>query len=358
MPNMSSALQHLTVIIPTYNRPIYARRAMRYWAKLGVKTLILDGGDAPMRLPLAATLSRKIRYLHRPESLAKRLLHAADLVSTKYCVLVGDDEFHLRSGLVRCIQELEANPDLVSCMGTAVGFSLNKSEQLRLRERYLGFVGHNLSSPSPAARMLTHMEDYSPTTVYSVLRKEVWRTCVQHTAQTETPFFASGELAFELTCAYLGQCKVIPQLLWMRSYENASVRTSKDVSLDTPNRLHDLWDQPDFQITRQAYIHSISKVISAQTGDDSGAVSAQTDTALAAYVRCVRDRRDKAAQPREAGAPAVRPAHLTLDEFCQLLSAKGIDYAKPELSHVARLVTPFTLPKRVKNRLRKMIGRK
>jgi hypothetical protein len=84
-------LSNLTIVILTYNRPEYIKRAMRYWNNVGPIIVILDGSEAPISENILLKLDANIHYTHKPISLLERINLASKIVTTKYAILLSDD---------------------------------------------------------------------------------------------------------------------------------------------------------------------------------------------------------------------------------------------------------------------------
>ena len=120
----SARLEQVTVVIPSYGRQDFLLRQLSYWSDRKARVVIVDGSPRPFdvdTLRLVAALP-SITYVHAAGTIGQRLKIAADLVETPYAVLSGDDEFLLTRGLARAIDKLDAQSDLVACIGQSIGF--------------------------------------------------------------------------------------------------------------------------------------------------------------------------------------------------------------------------------------------
>jgi glycosyltransferase domain-containing protein len=213
-------LSKLTIVMPTFNRQNYAIRNMEYWSGSDAKLLVLDGSKESIPAAKLTCLEKNIKYLHMELPPDERLLASIPLISTEYVALMGDDDFFIRSALEECIFELEAHPDLVSCMGRALGFSVNRSQIIGY-PIYQEMINHNIMFERPLDRVRAHMENYSCSTIYSVVRAPVWRKSIEAASCSKSfPPFNLFEIAFEISVCLLGKTRVINSLLWMRSTEN------------------------------------------------------------------------------------------------------------------------------------------
>lgn len=225
-----SLLSKLTLVIPTFNRPRYALRNMRYWSGSSVTVHVLDGSELAIPAEEMVELAANVNYHHLPISLFDRLKKILDLIQTEYAAMLGDDEFFLPKGLQACIQELEADETLVSCMGRCLAFR-PISKQLIGWPAYTEMVGYAVLQDDPVARMIHHMNPYTCSTIYSVVRTPVWKQAMGIACKKQFSVFALGEIQFELSVCYRGKSKVIPHLMWLRSAENDGIRDEHDVVL-------------------------------------------------------------------------------------------------------------------------------
>lgn len=217
-----SLLSKLTLVIPTYNRRRYALRNMRYWSGSPVTVHVLDGSAQPIPAEEMAGLAANVNYHHLPVSILERLGKAVDLVQTEYSALFGDDEFFLPDALQACIQELEADETLVSCMGRCLAFR-PVSKQIIGLPAYTEMANYAVLQDDPIARMIHHMNPYTCSTIYSVVRTPVWKHAMGIPPKKQF-FIALPEYQFELSVCYQGKSKVIQNLMWLRSAENDVIR--------------------------------------------------------------------------------------------------------------------------------------
>ena len=114
-PEEVALLSELTIIIPTYNRPLELERAIEYWRDTPVTVHILDGSEKPW-FPIGVFLgTNTISYNHLPQNMgessadnySRRIALATELPKTNYSALCSDDDFFTIPGLVFAIQALK-----------------------------------------------------------------------------------------------------------------------------------------------------------------------------------------------------------------------------------------------------------
>ena len=63
-------------------------------------------------------------------------------------------------------------------------------------------ANRRIDQESPAERMLFHFSDYTPSTIYSVVRTEVWKQAWEATARKEFSMLGQIELQFEQSVCF------------------------------------------------------------------------------------------------------------------------------------------------------------
>lgn len=110
-------LNELTVVIPTYNRPLALERAIEYWRDTPVTVHILDGSEKPWFPVGVLPGTKKISYNHLPQNVgessarnySRRISLATELTKTDYAALCSDDDFFTLHGLVDAIKLIKNN---------------------------------------------------------------------------------------------------------------------------------------------------------------------------------------------------------------------------------------------------------
>jgi glycosyltransferase domain-containing protein len=220
---VDDALGSLTVIIPSYCRQPFLLRQIVYWSHSGVKVIILDGSPEPLSNKVTCVLETipNIRYVNCPLGLVERLAVVGDLIDTPYAVLLGDDEFHLRSGLRHAVSYLKVNSDYVGCIGQSLRFFVeNESQQVVYGEGY-SHLRYKVSDESVQKRFERAMENYNAATCYAVLRLEVWKDTWASLRKSSCKDVCEVQQALGTYGA--GKFSTVEQIYWLRSYENVSI---------------------------------------------------------------------------------------------------------------------------------------
>ena len=209
----------LTIVIPSYFRQEYLLRNMRFWSRhQTVNVIVIDGTDIPISNSELSQLNNNIHYFHAPHSISHRLNMAAGKITSKYTILMGDDEFYIPRVLESCVNFLEENPDYVSCGGQVMAFNVDHSKIIGW-PIYEEIIDRQVLFEDPAERLEYHCMNYVPNAFYSVTRSDCWRRAFKAHIDQQIDFYASGELQFQMTIATLGKIKTLNELLWLRSFE-------------------------------------------------------------------------------------------------------------------------------------------
>ena len=176
-PEETELLSELTIVIPTYNRPLELERSIEYWRVLPVTVHILDGSLNPSFCEGRLFDSKSIYYHHKPTlplvnpqlNVMNRLVFAASLPKTKYSVVSCDDDFYTFSGLIESLRILESRPEVDAVAGRIASYEV-KQNQIRWHMKY-NFKAQNVAlSPSLKDRAERSRDWF----LYAVCRTDSW----------------------------------------------------------------------------------------------------------------------------------------------------------------------------------------
>ncbi len=213
-------LSRLTLVMPTYNRPKYAERAIKFWGSTNVNLIVLDGSKDPIPTSLTDFLPTNITYQHLQLGWTERILVGAKQSNTPYTALVSDDEFYLPNSIVECLNELESNSELISVIGHVIRFKLS-SNKLYFHRDYKNFADADVCQDNPIERVANHLFPYRMTSLWAIIRTSAFiKNALVAQECSRLPNASSFELGFEIANSYQGKSRVLPILHWMRSSEN------------------------------------------------------------------------------------------------------------------------------------------
>lgn len=299
-----SGLSELTLIIPTFNRQSYVLRNMRFWSGRAVAVHVLDGSEMAIPTQAMAGITANVSYYHMPISVLDRLRKAVDLVQTEYVALMTDDEFFLPDALETCIRELEADETLVSCMGRCLGFRCIE-DRLIGWPAYREMADYSVLQDDPIARMIHHMNPYTCSTIFSVVKTPVWKQAMSITCERQFSVFALGENQFELSVCYRGKSKVIPHLMWLRSAENDGIRAEHDVV-----RFREWWIDPQKSNDREEFLALMGSALADGDAAQLETVRAGVKAALDGFHEFMEGQRESLRAAVVKRIPAVAKAPI------------------------------------------------
>ena len=222
-PEEVELLSELTIVIPTYNRPLELERAIEYWRDLPVTVHILDGSPTQLFKPGQVVSSdAKIFYHWVPsvldekfmENYALRLIKGMSLIETKYASLLADDDYFTIYGLLSALKVLNLEKRIDAVIGRCAMFFL-ENNKIKWEKKYLNWNPINsLESDSLSIRLGNDTGRYF--VYYGILRTNALKNI--HTRANNYIFsdFRINELiAHHLGLAYC-RVKIIDQYLWCR----------------------------------------------------------------------------------------------------------------------------------------------
>jgi glycosyltransferase domain-containing protein len=275
-----STLKDLTIIIPTYKRTEYIKRSIGFWNEKEVNVLILDGSEKSIMDSEDLIIASNIKYIHSFTTIFNRLNIAMDIVDTKYCVLLGDDEFFTPSALEKAITFLDTHPSYVACGGQCISFSKSTAGGIDYRLRYPKFLNLDLSVDDASLRVISHFENYTCAHIYSIMRTNVWKRAVWPLTQSDFSAYGAGELAFEFIASYMGKCKLLPILYWFRSAENSS-NLSSEKSTNPAYRFEIWWKEKKYAPERERFQSLVFQAL--QVNEQHIDIKATFDLAFKGY---------------------------------------------------------------------------
>ena len=238
---MMSSFSKITVVIFSYERPNFLKRSIKYWAAQKVNLIVLDGSKCPLQFEQKKFDESQLNYIHSQLDIYGRIKMAIDLIKTEYVILACDDEFYLPSALGKCIEELDANKEVVACCGQALGFS--KGKNLIIGESiYTGLRNYKLDQLDPIARAVFHMTNYNPAAIYSVCRTKAWKHAWSSIIKNNVNNHFLSEIQFEIYICFTGKIKVLDHLMWLRSI-NEGIPSNSEKKMGAEYQPFEIWWQ-------------------------------------------------------------------------------------------------------------------
>lgn len=115
------------------------------------------------------------------------------------------------------------------------------------------------------------------------MRADIWKKSIRSLSYKNYEVFvkAVGELQFEITSSYLGKCKIINELMWLRSFENKPIRVHESVNT---LRIKDFWYKESNKLIRDEIINTIVKSISSKE-DKVSTITQDVSLAFDAFIK-------------------------------------------------------------------------
>lgn len=350
-----SDINDLTIVTLSYSRQDYAFRSMLFWSGRSTVVHVYDGSDMPISTEKLLMIGDNVYYHHLPGSLLARLGESLNYIDTEYVCLLCDDEFFIPSGLDLCIEYLKTHPDIVSCNGMTMGFSFQYPSFVMGFPQYVEHKDYAVLLDNPVQRMIYKMFPYRQSTMYSVVRANVWKKVVPLMVQKEFPFYAMGEIQYELAFAFHGKSIVLPHLVMLRSDENPQI-TETSIQVNPENRIWHWWRNSQALDQQNEFLDIMSKGL-ASTPAEVSVVRDGVSRAIDAYVNAYGGATPmsintiinaiKRRIPPKIKRTIKKVLHrnpdstATLMDAAKALAATGVTVDFQELENIERLITDF-----------------
>ena len=226
-PEEFELLSQLTIVIPTYNRPLELERSIEYWRDTPVTVHILDGSDKPWFavgvLPGVPNIT--YHYFEPDESevlsagYKKRIRFAAQLPTTRFSAMIGEDDFFVISGLYASLKVLSESEAICSVIGVSVGYeNFNHETNWGLRQVERG-ASKNFESSSVSVRLEPQQSGVAPIVYYGIFKTETWKKVFAISFRHDfCSNLIGGERLVHANALALGQLKEINRILWLRQF--------------------------------------------------------------------------------------------------------------------------------------------
>lgn len=200
----------LTLVIPTHERGALLDKVLRYYAPLGLSTVVVDSSAQPYA---KAGEFPTLRYIHCPGRPFPHKLRqpVAEHVHTPFMFFCPDDMFMSPRALGRCLEHLQANPACSSAQGLYFGMPMD-GDRAGLRAMYVNMDNHDMriDAAQPQERMLQLFLSYIPT-FYAVFRTDCWQNQLARFPDAIRNY-VMAEFFFALCTAIHGGHAVLPEM--------------------------------------------------------------------------------------------------------------------------------------------------
>lgn len=164
----------ITILIPTFNRPLFLKRLLHYYVSVdcSLSIFIADSSSFPTvreeNDKLIASLKDRLPLIYQQYdaeiTLAQKMTKALGTITTKYVATCADDDFLVPKTIEQCVHFLEDHPDYSIAHGLIVGTSFFESEGLFFTSTH---QQRTIEATTPQSRLYDHYSAYTAT-FYSV----------------------------------------------------------------------------------------------------------------------------------------------------------------------------------------------
>jgi glycosyltransferase domain-containing protein len=222
-------LKDLTMIVPTFERPKYVLRQIRYLSSWTARVIIVDGSESPLSPEVLSIIDKlpHIQYVYSKNGYTERISDAVRGISTPFAMCLADDDLYLQSGLIAAIKKLEEDLSAIACMGQSLG--LDRA----LRHSYVfkygsNLMGYEVGGKSVEERLLFGLNNYRSATPYALFRtdafKKIWG------ARENISCLEAVEYENAIRTYIEGRLVTTDSIFWLRSFETEPIPSSIDGS--------------------------------------------------------------------------------------------------------------------------------
>jgi glycosyltransferase domain-containing protein len=209
-PKEVELLSELTIIIPTYNRPLELERSIEYWRDLSVTIHILDGSEKPWFPIGPIDRASTVTYHHMPvhenqtpmENFFQRITYGSKLSTTRFSALGCDDDFYTISGLVESLKILDSSHHIDAVAGRVLTFQKIENTDVLWWCKYLGWKDNESSRSGDFSIRAIQKKNWF---LYAVCQTDLWQKYLlasyTPTSFTKTQFYAHEWLMMRFSTA-------------------------------------------------------------------------------------------------------------------------------------------------------------
>ena len=210
-------MKKLTCILTLKGRETFSKRFFEHIREINLPyKLIIGDGDPSSSVQDYLTSDAKmenIDYEYRafndksPQAFFYKLETLIEQAETPYVMFCDNDDFLVLSGIEKCIQFLESNPDYTSCGGKVLGIEAitKKGNMCILREGGIYGDFSNCYSDSSLKRVITYIQEYAAPCWYNVYRKENLLKSIRLFRETGVNDFLLMELFMAFSASVQGK---------------------------------------------------------------------------------------------------------------------------------------------------------
>jgi len=204
---ISSQKELLTIIIPTKNRPYLLNRSLGYFvsAEISVRIIIIDSSSDTLLNKVKLICddfcgNLDIDYHHVDTNMeySSKISIAADMVDTPYSLLVGDDDFPLKSAIEELLFKLENNKSIVAAFGERLAITQidEKASSFKWVKSYPNYSGISITNSNILDRIrclpIPVWQQYPNAIIRTIPFKEAYKMAKELDYTQYSEFFISS----------------------------------------------------------------------------------------------------------------------------------------------------------------------
>lgn len=179
--------EKITICIPTKNRSDFLARLLHYFADTKYRHWIFIGDssnefhiDETKRTIQSLKGKLNVKHFECPGMGPNGAInHIIQFITTSYCAATADDDFLCVSGINRCVDFLERNPDYGAAHGTGIVTSIDRSGPYGNIVRVNYYPQATLNADSGSQRLHDYFAAGPLALAFSVHHTQDWRDMLQ-----------------------------------------------------------------------------------------------------------------------------------------------------------------------------------
>lgn len=295
--------QTLSVIIPTYNRPNFLARSLRYFQEQNFSNYPIVVADSSGAVACEAnraivdslSTTLRIEYKRYPEDtyVVSKITRALDETDSTYSVICGDDDIFVPRAIEKCASFLAEHENYEVAHGRILTlYALEPIQHGRFIFHQVG-VGrgiatsriwgeyqttHSVEMEDPQERFRYHLLNYEPT-YYSVHRRANLIRYMQLSSTNAKDYFLAERLS---TCLAIinGKMKLLDQIYAVRPYHPPDSTSVKTLRMDLP----DLLVSEDFSMRYVNFRETLANELAHNSQLPLDAAMEEVDRTFLAYI--------------------------------------------------------------------------
>ena len=218
-------LNKLSIIIPSYNRKKYLKKQIKYWANTSYNIFILDGGSENFTNQEILKLPKNIKYIIDNSDVFERIAKIKKNISSKYILLLFDDEFYIKTTLEKIINYLDFNKGYLSSSSLPLGFTVINSDLIYEKiypeiKKGIQFMENQEANK----RLNSYLKFQYNIYMNSVIRKSIFFECVKLVNKCKFDLYALQEVLFGIRLSFASKHKILNEIGWLRNIGNPPIR--------------------------------------------------------------------------------------------------------------------------------------